>query len=521
LQCAHCAAAASTMPNSARSGGSRALSSKRSTYKMIAPHSEVDETLFASSKGRPRSRQEATGGVSYVSKDMMASFNDALVIGGGEYDRLREAATVRTQQMEQEEAAARKAQQDEKFAVAKARKDKILAMEVERKKKEAKSDLELEAIEKEKHQLSRADFLVDEQRDDVKKMNQYVKYAKCAAIRDAQLEEKKALQRQQEEEEMYLDAQMEEERARAVELYEQREQQRLVDRVHGKEVICEQIAARERDRLMQQGVLEQERDAMLRQLERLKEEDLLKAEMKKEAAKKLMEEVAESNAQMTRLKELKRIREKEEDARIAQYLKDKAKREQEHQEMLDKAAAEKEAECAALRAQQEKETDKKAELDALRAKRAMEQYERDWRQKERAAIEKQKRQNKMLAEARTQQKKEKERRLEHVAKAEREEFDRILKVQRDAAAVEAEKERQKEDAKVAWRNDLIQQIDKNAAETRQSRLAYLEEGRKLRKEIAKEKQHLERIKDRKIEELNAMGIPDKYLIELARHKIDF
>merc|ERR1712164_8802 len=511
LQCAHCAAAASTMPNSARSGGSRALSSKRSTYKMIAPHSEVDETLFASSKGRPRSRQEATGGVAYVSKDMMASFNDALVIGGGECDRLREAATVRTQQMEQEEAAARKAQQDEKFAVAKARKDKILAMEVERKKKEAKSDLELEAIEKEKHQLSRADFLVDEQRDDVKKMNQYVKYAKCAAIRDAQLEEKKALQRQQEEEE----------RARAVELYEQREQQRLVDRVHGKELICEKIAARERDRLMQQGVLEQERDAMLRQLERLKEEDLLKAEMKKEAAKKLMEEVAESNAQMTRLKELKRIREKEEDARIAQYLKDKAKREQEHQEMLDKAAAEKEAECAALRAQQEKETDKKAELDALRAKRAMEQYERDWRQKERAAIEKQKRQNKMLAEARTQQKKEKERRLEHVAKAEREEFDRILKVQRDAAAVEAEKERQKEDAKVVWRNDLIQQIDKNAAETRQSRLSYLEEGRKLRKEIAKEKQHLERIKDRKIEELNAMGISDKYLIELARHKIDF
>ena len=72
---------------------------------------------------------------------------------------------------------------------------------------------------------------------------------------------------------------------------QQREQQRHVDRVHGKEVICEQIAARERERLMQQGVLEQERDAMLRQLERLKEEDLLKSEMKKEAAKKLMEEV--------------------------------------------------------------------------------------------------------------------------------------------------------------------------------------------------------------------------------------
>lgn len=508
-------------PATGRSAGSRGsrLSSKRSNYKLISRTSEVDESLFgAAPKGRPRSTQ---GQTSYVSKEMMASFTDATVINSNELNRLREAATVRTHEMEQAEAARTKQEKDKKMAVAKARKDKILAMEVERKRKEAKSDLELESIEKDKHQLSRADFLVDEQRDDVKKMNQYVKYAKCAAIRDAQLEEKKALQRQQEEEDMYMDQQMEEERQHAVELYEQREQQRMVDRIHGKEVICEQIAAREKDRLLQQGLLEQERDAMLRQLERLKEEDMLKAEMKKAAAKKLMEEVAESNSQMTKLKELKRKKEREEDARIAQYLKDKAQREQEHQEMLDRAAAEKEAECAALRAQQEKETDKKAELDALRAKRATEQYERDWRQKERTAIEKQRRQNKMLAEARKQQKKEKERRLEHVAKAEREEFDRILKVQRDAAAVEHEKERQKEDAKTSWRNDLISQIDKNAAEARQSRLQYLEEGRKLRKEIASEKTHLERIKERKIEELSQMGIPDKYLIQLAQHKLDF
>eukprot|EP00657_Telonema_sp_P-1_P007364 TRINITY_DN27184_c0_g1_i1.p1 TRINITY_DN27184_c0_g1~~TRINITY_DN27184_c0_g1_i1.p1 ORF type:complete len:511 (+),score=238.17 TRINITY_DN27184_c0_g1_i1:212-1744(+) len=510
------------MATTARSGGSRGsrLSSKRSNYKLLSKTSEVDETLFASTapKGRPRSQQ---GQSSYVSKEMMATFGDAVVIGNSELHRLKDAATVRTHEMEQAAAAWAKSEKDKAQGVAKARKDKILAMEIERKKKEAKSDLEIEGIEKDQHQLSRADFLVDEQRDDVKKMNQFVKYAKCAAIRDAQLEEKKSLQRQQEEEDMYMDASMEEERQRAVELYEQREKQRQVDRIHGKEVICEQIAARERDRLTQQGILEQERDAMLRCLERLKEEDLLKQEMKKGAAKKLMAEVAVSNAQMTKLKELKRQREKEEDARIAQYLQDKAKREQEHQEMLDRAAADKEAECAALRAQQEKETDKKAELDALRAKRAMEQYERDWRQKERSAIEKQKRQNSMLSEARTQQKKEKERRLEYVAKAEREEFDRILKVQRDAAAVEFEKERQKEEAKTSWRNDLIKQIDKNQGESRQARAQYLEEGRKLRKEISKEKAHLEKIKERKIQELQHMGIPDKYLLELARHKIDF
>merc|ERR1711988_2077216 len=318
-------------PAMARAGSaqSRTLKSSRSNYKLLANTSEVDETLFASGgnrsrQGRPRSN---AGDTAYVSKEQMANLlgADSVVMSNTELRRLKESATVITPQ---EAAAQAKQKADEKagtMAAARARKQKIISMEAERKKNEAKSDLELEAIEKDKHQLSRADFLVDEQRDDVKRMNQFVRYAKCSTIRDAQLEEKKALQRQTEEEEMRLDEVMEAERVRAVELYEQREAQRAVDRVHGKDVIVEQIKARERERLLQQEILDQERDAMLRQLERLKEEDLLKAEMKKEAAKKLMEEVAESNAQMTRLKELKRIREKEEDARIAQYLKDKAK----------------------------------------------------------------------------------------------------------------------------------------------------------------------------------------------------
>merc|ERR1711959_476357 len=193
-----------------------------------------------------------------------------------ELRRLKEAATVITPA---EAAAQAKAKADVKeaaMAQARARKEKIISMEAERKKNEAKSDLEMEQMEKDKHSLSRADFLVDEQRDDVKRMNQFVRFAKCSTIRDAQLEEKKALQRQSEEEEMRLDEVMEQERTRAVELYEQREAQRAVDRKHGKDVIVEQIKARERERLLQQEILEQERDGMLRQLERLKEEDLLK-----------------------------------------------------------------------------------------------------------------------------------------------------------------------------------------------------------------------------------------------------
>merc|ERR1712224_599168 len=101
--------------------------------------------------------------------------------------------------------------------------------------------------------------------------------------------------------------------------------------------------------------------------------------------------------------------------------------------------------------------------------------EREWRQKERAAIEKQKMQNKILHEARVQQKKEKERRLETVAKAEREEFDRIVHVQREAEAVEVEKESQMMGARYKHRKDVQEQISKNEACRRQERLDYLEE----------------------------------------------
>merc|ERR1711934_313812 len=274
---------------------------------------------------------------------------DSVVISSNELQRLKESATVITPQEAARQAKMASSAKAETMAAARARKEKIISMEAERKKNEAKSELEVEQMEKDKHTMGRADFLVDEQRDDVKRMNQFVRYSKCATIRDAQLEEKKALQRQDEEEEMRLDEVMEHERVRAVELYEQREAQRAVDRKHGKDVIVEQVKARERERLLQQEILEQERDGMLRQLERLKEEDLLKAEMKKEAAKKLMEEVAASNSQMIRMKELKRRKEIEEDQRIAAYLEEKAAREQAHQDELDRIAAEKEAETVKLR----------------------------------------------------------------------------------------------------------------------------------------------------------------------------
>ena len=57
---------------------------------------------------------------------------------------------------------------------------------------------------------------MDEQLDDVKRMNQMMLYAQCVSIRDKQVDEKKQMRVQEKEEERRLDNIMEVDRQRAV-----------------------------------------------------------------------------------------------------------------------------------------------------------------------------------------------------------------------------------------------------------------------------------------------------------------
>merc|ERR1719424_145018 len=72
---------------------------------------------------------------------------------------------------------------------------------------------------------------------------------------------------------------------------------------------------------------------------------------------------------------------------IQVYLRQKELREQERQQAEEAIKAERERETARLRAMQEKMKDKQAELDALRAKRAAEEAERQWRKQQQLAAE--------------------------------------------------------------------------------------------------------------------------------------
>lgn len=68
---------------------------------------------------------------------------------------------------------------------------------------------------------------------------------------------------------------------------------------------------------------------------------------------------------------------------------------------------------------------------------------------------------------------------------------------------------------------LRTQIQVNDEKSKQDRLDYLEEGRKVRQKIDEERRKIEAIKMKKLNELNELNIPEKYTAELAKKKIAF
>merc|ERR1712139_629878 len=97
--------------------------------------------------------------------------------------------------------------------------------------------------------LEKAKRMLDEEMDDVKHMNQMMLYSKIVTIRDAQIQEKRQVQAEREEEERQLDMMMEIERLKALKMYEEREKTRMEDQRRGASVIVEQIKDRQSVRM--------------------------------------------------------------------------------------------------------------------------------------------------------------------------------------------------------------------------------------------------------------------------------
>ncbi len=79
--------------------------------------------------------------------------------------------------------------------------------------------------------LAKAKYMMEEQDDEIKKLNELILNAKCHAIRDAQLREKEEMERAMKNEELRLDDMMEIDRIKSLQSYEEREKSKALQRL--------------------------------------------------------------------------------------------------------------------------------------------------------------------------------------------------------------------------------------------------------------------------------------------------
>ncbi|ORC86930.1 flagella associated protein [Trypanosoma theileri] len=374
-------------------------------------------------------------------------------------------------------------------------------------------DKSLEDIEEEQQRrlhLDRAKALIDEEFEDVKAMNNIVTEVKCIAVRDAQMMEKKRRKEEEKEYERQMDEMMVLEANKAQHIYEERERHQKEGCKKNIAVIKAQLEDREMDRIRKLEVQQQEQEAMVRHIERLREEEAAEKLRRQEAARRLMEDAALANAEQIQLKKRQQELELEEDKRVMEYVKQKQERERLLAEEQQRIRDEKEREVARLRAQQQRVQDKQAQLDEIRARRAQEAYAREMKRKEKERKEHERAVLDDLARAREQQMEERKRIKEEQRRQEIEEMEHIVAVQK--LALEQERERKAKARQQQEENSLavLQQIMEVEERRRRERQEYVAEGHHAMMQIREHEAAIEAIRQRKLRELQELGVPEEY-----------
>ncbi|XP_044209892.1 cilia- and flagella-associated protein 45 [Thunnus albacares] len=521
-----------------RVGSSSATSRSSFTrrYRTRAPTSEVDESLFGSATPSDRRGNSASMArdpplnnqqgetLQIITKDLIRNLKvpykdpsgESIILPSAAFEQITSTSQVLTKEEREALKAAYQKKKDEEIKAAEDRKRQIYEADLSRKKNPALTELEIEARDRAQRLLERANALRMEQEEEIKKLNKLILGAQCQATRDAQIQEKKQIQTELTEEEKRLDAMMEVERRRALETVEQIDELRKQQRISGMQQIYNQIQQRREDRQLQDEMKEQERYQIRENQEKMNLEDLQAVEKKKEEQQRLQQEIMRINNETLRAKEQRREAEKLADKRDMEYIKNKLEREAEHEEQQRQIKKEKELEIARLRARQEKAKDYKADQDELRARRNQEIADREWRRKEKELAAKKAEEEAMLKAARVEQLRCKEHFLSIEAGREKAEFERVLKVQQETI-VKLKEEEEKLRQKALHHSEAIrQQVKERELLAVAKRREFFKEADQLSEEARQRRVRLDEIKEKKLKELKATGLSEKYCSEVER-----
>ena len=325
-----------------------------------------------------------------------------------------------------------------------------------------KSDFEIAEAAKKQALREGASKQMDKNSDVVKLLDSMSQRAIAFTIRDKQLEDKKRQEQVEKDFDERMNMLIEIDRLKDIQRREEEEKAKRSKRVSDRSVINEQIAQRERERMLQLEAREQENQAMRQMMERYKDEDERNAARRQVEMEQSRAAVIRANEDAIRRKKEAREAEKREMEEILIYQAQKdaelARREEE-EAAVAKLKKERQAK---LLAQQEKAQNNAGKLDELRARRAAEQKERETRAKEKAEARKRKQDMKELLDARSRQAAEKLERQKSLQAAEQEALLLDLQYTAKMDAREAQERELKAMKAEKHRIELHAQIDDRA-----------------------------------------------------------
>ncbi|KAI3354425.1 hypothetical protein L3Q82_018952, partial [Scortum barcoo] len=500
--------------------------------------------------GNPKTKNESQKNrdgeaVQIITKDLIRNLRipfkdpsgESIILPSAEFERITSTSRVITKEEQEALKEAYHRKKEEEIKAVEERKRKIYEADLSRKENHALTELELEAWARDRAQrlVERANALRMEQEDEIKKLNQLILGAQCQATRDTQIQEKKQILVELSEEEKRLDAMMEVERRKALETMEQIDELRKNQRINGMQQIYDQIRVREEERQVQAEIKELERNQMQKNQEKMDLEDLKALEKKREEQRRLQEEVMRINAETMRAKEKRSEEEKLADMREMEYIQNKMEREAEFETEQRRIKKEKELEIARLRARQEKAKDYKAEQDELRARRNQEFKDREWRRKEKELAAKKAQEEAMLRAARVDQIQCKEHFLSMEAGREKAEFERVVnytillllvffyhpglsphRVQQEAIVKQMEEEEKQRQKANRHAEAIRHQVRERELSAIAKRRELFKEADRLMEEARQRRMRLDEIKEKKLKELKATGLSEKYCSEVER-----
>ncbi|XP_015597437.1 cilia- and flagella-associated protein 45 [Cephus cinctus] len=398
-----------------------------------------------------------------------------------------------------------------------ARKEAMRKMDMKRGPKGAKLDeIEAEARKRTIHLLERAYNLKIEQEEEIQKCNRLILETKCRAIRDAQIAEKKLIEKELADEEKRLNEMMENERRWAIKLEEEKEKEEAAKRSQFAKVLKEQIEENEGQRIL--DFERKQEESRLINLKNIawQQEEMMKLQNKEAENSRIRQELAEGNEQLKHFKDMEREESRIIELRIQEFQREKQERERKIAEEQRLATLRKEREKETVAAQAQQAQDLQAQIDELNAARVQEQVEREWRQKEKEEALKRAETQKTLKLAREEQIHNKRIMQAMEIEQERREFARILKVQKEAFCSEMKEREKKEKEAAKHRSEILRQVNQKERERILARQKMLEEGAMIREEAEIRKKKLREAMERKCREMSDNKVPKIYIDEVRR-----